>query len=157
MSRARNTYRRRCNTSLDQENEDIERLFDFHGAQESQGAVFANENIDNEYLHKEENDDPDKVNSGIDDDVDDVDGVDGVDVEESEDESEPKDDASSSVLLSCSSVSSASVQLLASVTTLLVSERCYCFCRLCGSWQRNLVGGGTSWREPQCGGARIRG
>ena len=66
MSRARNTYRRRCNTSLDQENEDIERLFDFHGAQESQGAVFANENIDNEYLHKEENDDPDKVNSGID-------------------------------------------------------------------------------------------
>ena len=48
MSRARNTYRRRCNTSLDQENEDIERLFDLHGAQESQGAVFANENIDNE-------------------------------------------------------------------------------------------------------------
>ena len=49
------------------------------------------------------------MNSGIDDDVDDVDGVDGVDgvdVEESEDESEPKDDASSSVLLSCSSVSS---------------------------------------------------
>ena len=103
MSRARNTYRRRCNTSLDQENEDIERLFDLHGAQESQGAVFANKNIDNEYLHEEENDDPDKVNSGIDDNVD---GVDGVDVEESEDESEPKDDASSSVLLSCSSVSS---------------------------------------------------
>ena len=60
MSRARNTYRRRCNTSLDQENEDIERLFDFHGAQESQGAVFANESIDNEYLHEEENNDPDK-------------------------------------------------------------------------------------------------
>ena len=153
MSRARNTYRRRCNTSLDQENEDIERLFDLHGAQENQGAVFANKNIiDNKYLHEEEKDEPDKVNSSIDDDVDDVDsvgvdGVDSVDVEESEDESEPKDDASSSVLLSCSSVSSASEQLLASVTTLLASERRYSLCWRCGIWRRNLVGGGTSWRN----------